>query len=119
MDMFDIEVEPEVRAWLESLSDEHYGRAMYRAEMLAESAGTLGEPYSRHLDGKVRELRFSLDGRPVRITYWWAPQRRVILLTVFYKTRQRESAQVERAVLTQKECEAEHGHATEVFERKV
>lgn len=52
MDMFDIEVEPEVRAWLESLSDEHYGRAMYRAKMLAESAGTLGEPYSRHLDGK-------------------------------------------------------------------
>ncbi|MFF2086189.1 type II toxin-antitoxin system RelE/ParE family toxin [Nocardia sp. NPDC058176] len=119
MALFGLEVEPEVREWLESLSDDHYGRALYRAEMLVEQANTLGEPYSRHLGGKVRELRFSLDGRAVRVTYWLAPQRRVVLLTVFYKTRQRESGEVARALLAQKECEANHGHALDVFEREV
>ncbi|MFC4374933.1 type II toxin-antitoxin system RelE/ParE family toxin [Nocardia halotolerans] len=64
MMLFDLEVEPEVRAWLESLSDEHYGRARYRAEMLAEQADTLGEPYSRHLGGKVRELRSAWTAEP-------------------------------------------------------
>ncbi len=33
----------------------------------------------------------------MRITYWIAPGRRIILLTVFRKTRMREDRQVDRA----------------------
>ena len=33
----------------------------------------------------------------MRITYWVAPRRRIILLTVFRKQRMREAAEVERA----------------------
>jgi hypothetical protein len=40
-----------------------------------------------------------------------------VLLTVFRKTRGAEVAEVERAFLAQKECEARHGVAHEVFER--
>ncbi|WP_280451999.1 type II toxin-antitoxin system RelE/ParE family toxin, partial [Nocardia cyriacigeorgica] len=43
-----------------------------------------------HLDRKLRELRFHLDGLSVRITYWIASGRRIVLLTVFVKSRMRE-----------------------------
>ncbi|GLX96045.1 hypothetical protein Hesp01_39950 [Herbidospora sp. NBRC 101105] len=33
----------------------------------------------------------------MRITYWIAPERQIVLLTVFRKTRMRETRQVERA----------------------
>jgi hypothetical protein len=39
----------------------------------------LGEPYTRQLDGKLRELRFHLDRRAVRVTYWIASGRRIVL----------------------------------------
>lgn len=66
--------------------------------LLAEHAEDLGEPYTRHLGGKLRELRFHLLRQQTRVTYWLAPGRRVILLTVFRKTRGAETAEVTRAV---------------------
>ncbi|MFD9332408.1 type II toxin-antitoxin system RelE/ParE family toxin [Streptomyces sp. NPDC060065] len=112
-----IEVEPEVRQWLELLSDAQYAKAERAADMLADRPSTLGEPYSRHLGGKVRELRFIMDGNAVRITYWLAADRRIVLLTVFRKTKQREVAEVERAQQAQKACEADHGPAEHSYER--
>jgi phage-related protein len=87
--------------------------------LLAEHAEDLGEPYARHLGGKVRELRFHLLRHQTRVTYWLAPGRRVILLTVFPKTRSAETAEVARALHAQKICEAEHGTAHQVFDREV
>jgi hypothetical protein len=86
---------------------------------LAEEASTLGEPYSRHLGGKLRELRIPLHPADVRVTYWLAPGRRVVLLTVFRKTRAQQAAEIERAQRLQKECEASHGHARDIFDREV
>jgi hypothetical protein len=114
-----VELEPEVRQWLDSLSDHDYGRAEFYADLLADHAETLGEPYSRHLGGKVRELRFHLQRQQVRITYWLGPGRRVVLLTVFYKTQRSEVAEVHRALMVQKECEAQHGHAVDVYDREI
>ncbi|MBQ1024054.1 type II toxin-antitoxin system RelE/ParE family toxin [Micromonospora sp. C95] len=54
---------------------------------LAEQGLLLGEPYTKQLDGKLRELRFYLERQAVRITYWIASDKRIILLTVFHKTR--------------------------------
>ncbi len=87
--------------------------------LLAERAEDLGEPYTRHLGGKVRELRFHLLRQQTRVTYWLAPSRRVILLTVFHKTRNSETAEVARAQHAQKICEAEHGQAHHMFDREV
>ncbi|MED7952494.1 type II toxin-antitoxin system RelE/ParE family toxin [Streptomyces sp. BE303] len=112
-----IEIEPEVRQWPELLPDAHYDKAERAVDMLADGPTTLAEPYARHLGGGVRELRFSVDGSAVRITYWLAPARRIVLLTVFRKTRQREAAEVERAQQAQKECEADHGPAAHVYDR--
>jgi hypothetical protein len=119
MGLWDIEVEPEVRAWLENLPKRDFGHVLAHVEQLAEEADTLGEPYSRYLGDKTRELRIPLHPLDVRVTYLLAPGRRVVLLTVFRKTKAKETAEVERAKRVQKEYEASHGHAEDVFEREV
>ena len=85
--LYEVEIEPEVRSWLAGLSDRDFGRVDFLVGLLAEQADDLGEPYTRHLGGKVRELRFHLLRQQTRVTYWLAPGRRVILMTVFRKTR--------------------------------
>ncbi|WP_312866524.1 type II toxin-antitoxin system RelE/ParE family toxin [Streptomyces boluensis] len=87
--------------------------------LLAEHATTLGEPFARHLGGGVRELRPTLDGAAIRITYWLTPHRTAVLLTVFHKTRMRVDAEVERAKRAQKVCAAEHGPAHDEFVRLI
>jgi hypothetical protein len=117
--LYAVEVEPEVRSWLAGLSDRDFGRVDFLVGLLAEQAETLGEPYARHLGGKVRELRFHLLTQQTRVTYWLAPGRRVILLTVFRKTRSAETAEVSRALQAQKLCEAEYRPAHVTFDREV
>ena len=109
---------PEVRSWLERLSDRDFGRADFLVGLLAEHADNLGEPYTRHLGGKVRELRFHLLAQQTRVTYWLAPGRRIILLTVFRKTRSAEVAEVARALQAQKTCETDHWPANDTFDRE-
>jgi hypothetical protein len=92
-----VELEPEVRDWLAGLSTSHFATAAFYVDLLAEQGPLLGEPYSRQLDGKLRELRFHLDGNAVRVTYWIASGRRIVLLTVFRKTRMREDREIDRA----------------------
>jgi phage-related protein len=113
--LYEVEIEPEVRSWLASLSDRDFGRVDFLVGLLAED---LGEPYTRHLGGKVRELRFHLLRQQTRVTYWLAPGRRVILLTVFRKTRGAEIAEVARALQAQTTCETQHSRAHEVFDRE-
>lgn len=117
--LYRVELEPEVRTWLERLSDRDFGRVDFLVGLLAERAADLGEPYTRHLGGKVRELRFHLLAQQPRVTYWLAPGQRVILLTVFRKTRSSETAEVARALQAQKTCEADHGPADETFDRRI
>ncbi|MFD4242863.1 type II toxin-antitoxin system RelE/ParE family toxin [Streptomyces sp. NPDC058525] len=118
---YTIEIEPEVRLWLEDLPAHHYVIAEQKVDRLAENPTTLGEPYTRHLGGKLRELRFDLGGEAQRITYWLASGRRVVLLTVFRKTKMREAAEVERARALQAACEASHAAAAEydVYSRPI
>ncbi|MBT2478103.1 type II toxin-antitoxin system RelE/ParE family toxin [Streptomyces sp. ISL-94] len=63
------------------------------------------------------ELRPTLDGVATRITYWFAPGRRAVLLTVFRKTRMNEPDQVSRAVAARRLCEKEHGPAHTTYSR--
>jgi hypothetical protein len=92
-----VELEPEVQHWAEALPTAQFATAAFYVDLLAEQGPLLSEPYTRQLDGKLRELRFHLDRAAVRITYWIAPGRRIVLLTVFTKTRTREDREVDRA----------------------
>ncbi len=107
MDWGTVELEPEVRDWLESLPTADFATAAFYVDLLAERGPLLGEPYTRQLDGKLREVRFHLRGKAVRVTYWIAHGRRVVLLTVFAKTRQRESREVDRARRAMARCIAQ------------
>ena len=105
-------MEPEVRNWLEGLATVLFARAAFYVDLLAEQGPLLGEPYTKQLDGKLRELRFYLDADAVRVTYWIASGRRIILLTVFRKTRMREDREIARARRVLARCQAEE-HAVD------
>lgn len=107
-----VELEPEVRDWLEGLPTAQFATAAFYVDLLAERGPLLGEPYTRQLAGKLRELRFHLDRRAVRVTYWIASGRRIVLLTVFAKTRMRERQEIERARRAVARCVAEE-HSVE------
>jgi hypothetical protein len=117
--LYTIEIEHEVRAWLESLPAKHFLKVDEYVGLLAEYATSLGMPYARYLGDGVGELRPTLDGAEMRITYWLAPDRTAVLLTVFRKTRMRENAEVQRAKLAQKVCAAEHDRAHAEFARVI
>lgn len=102
-----VEIEPEVRTWLENLSTSQFATASFYIDLLADHGPLLGEPYTRHLGGKLRELRFHQARASIRITYWITDGRRIILLTVFAKTRMREERQIERARRALATCIAE------------
>jgi hypothetical protein len=104
-----VELEPEVRDWLEGLSATRFATAAFYVDLLAEHGPLLSEPYTRQLDGKLRELRFHLGGQAVRGTYWIASGRRIVLLTVFGKNRMRQTREVDRAQRALRRCiAAEH-----------
>jgi phage-related protein len=83
-----VELEPEVRDWLEALPTALFARAAFYIDLLAEQGPQLGEPHTKQLVGRLRELRFYLDRDSIRVTYWIATDRRIVLLTVFRKDRQ-------------------------------
>jgi hypothetical protein len=118
--LFGFELEPEVRDWLDNLSDSDYKRVDEVCGLLAEKGTQLGGPWSDHLEGQVWELRVRLPDVAARVTYWCTPDGRIVLLTVFRKTRQHDQRQIDRAIRAQKICERDHrGPATETYERLV
>ena len=109
---FYIEMEPEVSKWYGELSDDEAGQVGVNIDRLAEQGVLLTEPYSRQLKGKLRELRFYVNGKQTRISYFIFEGRRIILLTVFRKTRQRETREITRAYAAMLAC-VEAGHTAD------
>ncbi|KAF0849368.1 type II toxin-antitoxin system RelE/ParE family toxin [Nocardia caishijiensis] len=114
MNWGEVELEPEVDEWFDSLVQDDQETAVFYVDLLAEHGALLGEPYTRQLQGKLRELRFYLSRQAVRVTYWIAPGRRIILLTVFRKQRMREHAEVRRALRAMQRCIDEQHTVEEV-----
>lgn len=107
-----VEVEPEVAKWLEALSDDDFGQVAFYVDLLADRGAELGEPYTRQLRGKLRELRFYLGRERIRVSYFIASGRRIVLLTVFRKTQRQERVAIDRADRAMRRCIAE-GHTAE------
>jgi hypothetical protein len=107
MDWGTVELEPEVRDWLRNLDTDAVNHVAFYIDLLAERGPLLGEPHTRQLDGKQRELRFWPTGRPTRISYWIASGRRIVLLTVWHKTKMRETGEVDRARRALQRCQDE------------
>src|SRR5262245_27876512 len=112
MDSGVIEVHPAVETWLRSLDVDTITHVAWYIDLLAERGPLLDEPYTRQLTGKLREQRFRISRDPWRITYWIAPERRIVLLTVFPKAQRQERAEIARA---EREMQRyiEEGHTVE------
>lgn len=89
------------------------GKRLFTMDLLAERGVELREPSTRQLRGKLRELRFYLGRERVRVSYFVASGRRIILLTVFKKTQRRERAEIDRADRAMNRCVAEENTAEE------
>ncbi|MCY3925925.1 MAG: type II toxin-antitoxin system RelE/ParE family toxin [bacterium] len=100
----DVELESEVADWYLALDERLRARVAFHIDRLGREGPLLGEPQPRQLDGKLRELRVYLQGRDTRVTYWIAPGRRIILLTVFAKSARQERRQVQRAKRAMQRC---------------
>jgi hypothetical protein len=61
-------MEPEVGDWLEQLPATQFAHVAFYVDLLAEQGPLLGEPYTKQVDGKLRELRFYLNRDAVRVT---------------------------------------------------
>jgi hypothetical protein len=109
-----VELEVEVAEWAEALPAAEFGRVEFYIDLLAERGPLLDQPYTRQLRGKLRELRFYLGprGEAVRLSYYIAAGRRIILLTVFRKQRRQERAEIERAYKAMQRC-IEEDHVAE------
>jgi hypothetical protein len=119
-DLYDFELEPEVRDWLDSLSNSDFKRVDEVCGMPALRGTELGGPWSDHLEGAVWELRIRLRDVAARVTYWCTPDGKIVLLTVFRKIRQHDQRQIDRAVRAQKLCVSDHhGPAAWIYERQV
>jgi hypothetical protein len=112
-----LELEPEVENWYGKLDDSRRAQAYMHFELLEERGPALGMPYARQLDGKLWELRFYCGGLQQRASYWIAPGRRIILLTVFRNTRSKEAGEVERARRAMTRCQDERHTADEEVAR--
>src|SRR5258708_26785826 len=83
----EVELEPEVSEWLEGLDDQRWAQAMFHLDLLEERGLLLGEPYTRQLAGKLRELRFYWCGERVRLSHSVAAGRRIVLLPPITQTK--------------------------------
>ena len=110
--MWSVEVEPEVEQWIESLSVREFATVVAAVERLAKDGNRLQFPASRALGNGLLELRAGLDRVARRITFYFADNRRIVLLTTFRKQRQNERAEVQRARRAMRRCLAE-GYAPE------
>jgi phage-related protein len=120
-DMFEIDLEPIVEAWLLDLSYGHYQRVMRNVDDYLVTGGIPDGNHVKKLQGAdgAYELRVALDRTTWRISFWKPGGQRIILLTVFRKTRNGvQKSDVDRAIRAMKTCETQHDETiTHDFER--
>ena len=96
-DIMLVELEAEVEDWIVGLHEERYAHVLVQVDRLERMGSTIREPWSKTLGDGLCELRFDLERVAWRISYFFGPNRRVILLTVFRKQRSNERHEVRRA----------------------
>ena len=119
--MIEIDLEPEVEAWLLALPYGHYQRVMRNVDDYLVTGGIPDGDHVKKLQAAegVYELRVALDRTTWRITFWKPGGQLIILLTFFRKTRDgTQRADVDRAVRAMNTCRTEHDRTiTRDFER--
>jgi len=77
--------EEPVMEYLDRLDKKDRAKVLKYIEFLREHSGHLDEPYSRHIQGKIRELRVDFSSNRHRIFFFLCIGRNIILLSAFLK----------------------------------
>lgn len=77
--------EAPVSNYLNSLSQKDRSKVLKYIEFLREHSGVLDEPYTKHIRGKIRELRVDFGRNRHRIFFFTFAGRNIILLHAFLK----------------------------------
>jgi hypothetical protein len=95
--MWTVELSDEVQAWYDRVPDGDLPTVDDAIMRLATLGNAIRMPDSRPLGSGLFELRFDCGRIAQRITYAFDPDRRIITLTTFRKTRDNERREVARA----------------------
>ena len=71
--------------YIEKLRDKEEAKVLKYIEFLRINKGYLDEPYSKHVKGKIRELRVDFGRNRHRIFYFVFIKKTIILLQAFLK----------------------------------
>ena len=77
--------ESPVAEYIDNLSVKEQAKVLKYIEFLREHKGVLDEPYSKHIKGKIRELRVDFSNKRHRIFYFTFINKNIILLHAFLK----------------------------------
>ncbi|MBU3964178.1 type II toxin-antitoxin system RelE/ParE family toxin [Patescibacteria group bacterium] len=74
-----------VKEYIDKLSKKEQVKVFTYLELLKDKKGYLDEPYSKHIKGKIRELRVGFSKNHHRIFYFTFVSKKIILLHAFLK----------------------------------
>lgn len=74
-----------VKEYIDKLSQKEQVKIFSYLELLKQRRGYLDEPYSRHIKGKIRELKIEFFRNHHRIFYFVFTDKKIILLHAFLK----------------------------------
>lgn len=74
-----------VREYINGLNLKERAKVLKYIDFLKQNDGKLDEPYSRHIEGKIRELRVDFHRNRHRIFYFTFVGKKIVLLRAFLK----------------------------------
>ena len=93
-----------VREFLDSLPDKDLAKVFRDIDLLADHAPDLHEPYTKHIDGPIWELRSKFSSNIYRIFYFiWMNNKLVLLHGFMKKTPRTPTAEIKIAKKRYKE----------------
>ncbi|SEG74217.1 hypothetical protein SAMN04489712_110201 [Thermomonospora echinospora] len=95
-----IELEAEVADWLEQLLTAQFAAVAFAMHLIAAYGALRADPRVQYLGNRfhpMNVMRFYLDTEPMGLSYWCAPERRTVILTVWRVSRICEAAEAARA----------------------
>lgn len=95
-----------VLTYVLGLSKKERAKILKYIDFLSLSKGYLDEPYSKHITGKIRELRVDFSHNKHRIFYFTFMEQKIILLHAFLKkTNKTPKQEIARALANLYDCE--------------
>ncbi|KKQ96347.1 MAG: hypothetical protein UT42_C0035G0006 [Candidatus Falkowbacteria bacterium GW2011_GWA2_39_24] len=82
-----------VLEYIDNLNRKERAKILKYIEFLREHEGYLDEPYSKHIKGKIRELRVDFSKNRFRIFYFIFIEKTIILLHAFLKKTEKTPIQ--------------------------